>query len=346
MLDRRGVGSLGVVNESTSILVDPFAVERLGVEWRLALDSAEGALTAATGMLPPHELSLRRARLVEERSATLGLLRAFARDQGVSGQFVHLTPRRVEKNLLGLPARVTACVFDLEGVLVGSVSLHRAAWTETFDEFALAHRNAVGDLIVPFDPDRDYVQYIDGRPRLEGVQTFLVSRGIRLPEGDTTDAPGYETAHALANRKNELLRRRLELVGVRAYEGSWQYLEIAREAGVHTAVVSASANTHSILKRAGLADVVEACIDGDEIVAKGLRASPAPDRLLAACKQVGAEPANTAAFETTSAGIAAAHAGQFTFVVGIRRTPRTDDLRRDGADLIVPDLADLLTQRL
>jgi beta-phosphoglucomutase-like phosphatase (HAD superfamily) len=346
MLDRRGVGSLGVVNESTSILVDPFAVERLGVEWRLALDSAEGALTAATGMLPPHELSLRRARLVEERSATLGLLRAFARDQGVSGQFVHLTPRRVEKNLLGLPARVTACVFDLEGVLVGSVSLHRAAWTETFDEFALAHRNAVGDLIVPFDPDRDYVQYIDGRPRLEGVQTFLVSRGIRLPEGDTTDASGYETVHALANRKNELLRRRLELVGVRAYEGSWQYLETAREAGVHTAVVSASANTHSIVERAGLADVVEACIDGDEIVAEKLRASPAPDRLLAACEQVGAEPANTAAFETTSAGIAAAHAGQFTFIVGIRRTPSTDDLRRDGADLIVPDLADLLTKRL
>ncbi len=346
MLDRRGVGRLGVVSESTIVPVDPFAVERLGAEWRSALDTAEDALTAATGMLPPDELSLRRARLAEERSSTLGLLRALAHDQGVSGQFVHLTPRHAEKNLLGLPARVTACVFDLEGVLVGSVSLHRAAWTETFDEFALAHRNAVGDLIVPFDPDREYVQYIDGRPRLEGVQTFLISRGIRLPEGDTTDAPGYETVHALANRKNELLRRRIELVGVRAYEGSWQYLEIAREAGVHTAVVSASANTHTILKRAGLADVVEACIDGDEIVAEGLRASPAPDRLLAACKQVGAESSDAAAFVTTSAGIAAAHAGQFTFVVGIRRTPSTDDLRRDGADLVVPDLADLVTQHL
>jgi beta-phosphoglucomutase-like phosphatase (HAD superfamily) len=346
MLDWRGVGSLGAVNASVSVLVDPFAVERLGAGWRLALDTAEDALTAATGTLPPHELSLRRARLAEERSSTLGLLRALAHDWGVSGQFLHLTPRRAEKNLLGLPARVTACVFDLEGVLVGSVSLHRAAWTETFDEFALAHGNAVGDLIVPFDPDRDYVQYIDGRPRLEGVETFLVSRGIRLPEGDATDAPGYETVHALSNRKNELLRRHMELVGVRAYEGSWQYLQMAREAGVHTAVVSASANTRSILKRAGLADVVGACIGGEEIVAEGLRASPAPDRLLAACKQVGAESADTAAFVTTSAGIAAARAGQFAFIVGIRRTPSTDDLRRDGANLIVPDLADLLTKHL
>jgi len=110
--------------------------------------------------------------------------------------------------------------------------------------------------------------------------------------------------------------------------------------------VSASANTHTILKRAGLADVVEACIDGEEIVAEGLRASPAPDRLLAACKQVGAESTDTAVFETTSAGIAAARAGQFTFIVGIRRTPSTDDLCRDGADLIVPDLADLLARHL
>jgi beta-phosphoglucomutase-like phosphatase (HAD superfamily) len=325
---------------------DPFAVERLGARWRSALDAAEDALTAAARALSPRELGERRARLAGERATTLSLLRALARDEGVSARFVHLVPRRAEKHLLGLPARVAACVFDLEGVLVASVILHVAAWTQTFDEFALAHRNAVGVSIDSFDPQGDYARYINGRPRLEGIETFLVSRGISLAEGDATDAPGYGTVHALANRKNELLRRRIEQVGVRAYEGSWQYLQTAREAGVHTAVVSASANTHTILERAGLADLIDACIDGEEIVGEGLRASPAPDRLLAACRQIGAEPDHAAVFETTSAGILAAHAGRFAFVVGIRRTPSIDDLRRDGADLVVPDLAELLAQRL
>lgn len=334
------------MNEAKTALRTPFTVERLAARWRSALDATEDALEAAAGALPAPELSRHRALLADERRSTLRLLRTLAHDTGVSEQFLHLTPRRAEKQMLGLPSRVAACVFDLEGVLVASVILHRDAWTQTFDEFTIAQRSVVGGSVDPFDPDDEYLRYIDGRPRLEGVRAFLESRGITLRVGDASDSPGYGTMHALANRKNELLRRRIELVGVRAYEGAWQYLEVAREAGVHTVVVSASANTRTILEQAGLDEVVEACIDGNRIVAERLRASPAPDRLLAACEQVTTGPDHTAVFETTSAGIAAAHAGHFAFVVGIRRTPSTDDLRRDGADLVVPDLAELLARHL
>jgi beta-phosphoglucomutase-like phosphatase (HAD superfamily) len=321
-------------------------VEAACVRWRLALDAAERALDAAARALPPGELARHRAELAAERRSTLQLLKEFARDEGVSGRFVHLMPQHDERRLLGLPAGVAACVFDLEGVLVGSVALHVAAWSQVFDEFAAGHVDHAGVSIPHFDPQRDYPLYMDGRPRRDGVRAFLDSRGITLPEGEPGDPPGTETVYGLANRKNALLHASIERLGVRAFDGSWQYLETAREAGVHTAVVSASANTRAILERAGLAAVVEACVDGDTVVAEHLRDSPSPDRLLAACREVGVDPDHAAAFETSRAGVAAAKAGEFAYVVGIHETGHASELRVEGADIVVPDLAQLLTRHL
>jgi beta-phosphoglucomutase-like phosphatase (HAD superfamily) len=326
--------------------IRPLQIEDACVSWRLALDAAERALDAAARALPPEELARHRAELAAERRSTLMLLKEFAHDEGVSGRFVHLTPPHDERRLLGLPAGVAACVFDLEGVLVGSVALHIAAWTQVLNEFAAAHVDPTGGSIAHFDPAHDYLRLMSGRPRLDGVRAFLESRGIVLPEGSPDDPPGTETVHGLANRKNALLRASIERLGVRAFDGSWQYLETAREAGVHTAVVSASANTRAILERAGLAPVVEAFVDGDAVSAEGLRDSPAPDRLLAACREVGVDPARAAAFETSRAGVAAARAGRFAYVVGIHETVHSDELRAEGADVVVPDLAQLLEQHL
>ena len=326
------------------------ALDHAGAHWRAAFDAAEDALRAASATLPPQEVARRSARLAAERQETLRALKALARQEGVDPRFVHLTPRRDEKRLLGLPSDVTACVFNLDGVLIGSAALHIAAWTQTFDEFVLKAsergRKHSAPFVAPFNPRIDYARYIHGRPRLEGVRAFLASRGIRLPEGGPGDPPGAETVHGLAGRKNELLRRRIEERGVAAYDGSLHYLEIALEAGVHTAVVSASANTHRILERAGLADFVEGCVDGETIVAEHLRGRPAPDRLLAACRQLGVEPDHAAAFETSPAGIAAAHAGGFAVVVGVDHTGCASELRAQGAELVVPGLAELLERRL
>jgi beta-phosphoglucomutase-like phosphatase (HAD superfamily) len=322
------------------------SVDVLCARWRAALDAEEEALRAAAVALPAQELALRRARLGTERTEALRLLKSLARDEGESCRFLHLTPRRDEKRLLGLPAGVRACVFNIEGILVASVALHVAAWTQAFDEFVYRRAESPGGSLPPFDPRTDYVEHIHGKPRLEGVHSFLVSHGIRLPEGDPDDPPGAETAFGIANRKNELLRRRIDELGVSAYEGSWQYLETALETGVHTAVVSASANTRTILQRAGLAALVEGCIDGNIIVAEHLRESPAPDRLLAACREVGVDPGQTAVFETSANGVAAAHAGHFGFVVAVDQTGRAGDLRGLGANLVVHDLAALLERRL
>jgi beta-phosphoglucomutase-like phosphatase (HAD superfamily) len=320
---------------------EPFAADAVSVRWRAALDAAEDALRAAAKILPADELARHRATLAAERAHALRSLKALARDDGTSDRLLHLTPHHDERRLLGLPAGVEACVFDLEGVLVGSVALHVAAWTQAFDELVRTWTDRLGVPMLPFDSRTDYRTYVHDRPRLEGVRAFLAGRGIALPEGDSGDPPDAETVHGVANHKNELLKRRIATLGVSAYHGSWQYLETALEAGVHTAVVSASENTPAILERAGLAGVVEGCIGGAEVVAEHLRESPAPDRLLAACRGLHVEPEHAAVFETSTAGIVAARAGRFAYVVAI---DQTGDAK--GADLVVPDLAELLERRL
>jgi HAD superfamily hydrolase (TIGR01509 family) len=321
-------------------------LDRLAVRWRAALDAADGAQEAAGYALTSDELALRGKQLARERETATRLLVDLAHDLGRNPRFVHLVPRRDARHLLGLDPSVGACVFNLNGVLIESDSLHAAAWTEAFDELLLARGERTHGEFAPFNPRTDYAAHLHGRPRLDGVRSFLASRGIRLPEGEPGDSPGVETVHGLANRKGQSLLRRIAEQGVRAYEGSLHYLETAREAGVHCAVVSASANTPTVLERAGLRDLIDGVVDGNTVEREHLRAKPAPDTLLAACQQLGIEPGRSAAFETSAAGIVAARAGGFEVVVGVTGTGPVAELQAGRPDVLVSSLADLLEHNL
>ena len=246
--------------------------------------------------------------------------------------------------LLGLPDDVIACLFDLDGVLTNTAAVHNGAWTEMFNTYLRERADRTGEEFVAFDPWVDYPEYVDGKPRADGVRDFLASRGIHLPEGTDDDPPDVETVHGLANRKNEALLRRIDEDGVEVFEGSRRYLEAARDAGLRRAVVSSSANTRQVLEVTGLIDLVEGWIDGITIGVEGLKGKPAPETFLAGARCVGVEPAQAAVFEDALAGVEAGRGGQFGFVVGVDRIGHVDALREHGADIVVRDLAELLDQ--
>jgi beta-phosphoglucomutase family hydrolase len=243
-----------------------------------------------------------------------------------------------------LPEAVQACLFDLDGVLTQTAKLHAAAWKEMFDGYLRALASRSGGRFVPFDSKDDYDEYVDGKPRSDGVRSFLASRGIDLPEGEEGDPPSAQTVYGLGTRKNELVLRLIRESGVEAYEGSVRYLQAARGAGLRRAVVSSSSNCRDVLAAAGIEDLLEARIDG--IVAKGehLRGKPAPDTFLAGARALGVAPASAAVFEDALAGVSAGRAGGFGCVVGVDRVGQAEALRAHGADLVVSDLAELLEQ--
>ena len=244
---------------------------------------------------------------------------------------------------LGLPSRIRACLFDLDGVLTQTARVHAAAWKEMFDAF-LRERARTGEPFVPFDPVADYTQYVDGKPRYDGVRSFLASRGIRLPEGHPSDPPSAETVCGLGNRKNELVLALLKRDGVQVYEGSVRYVRAARDASLRRAVVSASANCREVLEAAGIDDLFEVSIDGVVVEQRHLRGKPAPDTFLAAAEELGAQPEEAAVFEDALAGVEAGRAGSFGFVVGVDRAGQREALLQHGADIVVSDLAELLEQ--
>ena len=330
----------------------PLDLDTVTAQWRVALDAAEDALRAAgasgLGRLSADELRGEASSLAEERSSVAGLLDAVARENRVRLRRPLSAPRATT-TMVGLPAGTRACIFDLDGVLTASAELHAAAWAHTFDEF-LARRadraGALAYLVRPFDVRADYLTYVHGRPRLDGVRAFLASRGINLPAGRPDDAAGAETVYGLANRKNEVLRRLLESRGVVAFEGSRRYLHAAREAGLRCAVVSPSLNTAEILARAGLDGLVDRRVDGEAMARDVLRPKPAADTLLAACRLLGTRPEDAAAFETTQEGMVAAQAAGIETAVAIDRTASRRGPRRPGAGVVVADLEELLDPAL
>jgi beta-phosphoglucomutase family hydrolase len=246
--------------------------------------------------------------------------------------------------VLGLPDGTRGCLFDLDGVITQTAKVHNAAWKQMFDSYLQERSRRTGEPFVPFDPVRDYDEYVDGKPRADGTRSFLASRGIELPEGDDGDPPSAETVHGLGNRKNEILLRVIREDGVEAYESSVRYVRAARDAGLRRAVVSSSANCRDVLVAAGIEDLFEVRIDG--IVAKRdhLRGKPAPDTFLAGARALGLEPDAAVVFEDALAGVAAGRAGKFLFVVGVDRAGQAEALKEHGADVVVTDLADLLDQ--
>jgi len=315
--------------------------------WRSAFAAGQAAVLAAGHELPAGELREQARRLADERIETARLLDALARDLGAKPQLVRLVTSPWDaRRLMGVPPDAAACVFDLDAVLVGGAALHAEAWKETLDPFVSDRIERTGRSLALFDVQVDYPTHIHGRPRLDGVREFLASRAISLPDGAATDPPGAETVHGLANRKGEALLRLVDESGVRAFAGARLYLELAHDAGLRCAVVSASTNTETMLERARLTDLVDERVDGSTMASEGLRSKPAPDTLLAACRRIGADPVRTVVFEATRDGVAAAHAGGFELVVRVGAGGGGRAPRPDGADLVVSDLGELLERSL
>ena len=244
--------------------------------------------------------------------------------------------------VLGLPPGVRACLFDLDGVLTQTAKVHAAAWKEMFDDYLRRRAQARGEPFVPFDSVRDYDEYVDGKPRADGVRSFLASRGIELPQGSPDDPPDAETIVGLGKRKNEIVLRMIREHGVEPYEGSVRYVEAARAAGLHRAVVSSSTNAHDVLNAAGILDLFEEIVDGHTAEREHLNGKPAPDTFLAGARALGVGPDQAAVFEDALAGVEAGRAGKFAFVVGVDRVGQAAALSAHGADVVVTDLADLL----
>jgi beta-phosphoglucomutase family hydrolase len=247
--------------------------------------------------------------------------------------------------MLDLPDRITTCLFDLDGVLTQTARVHARAWKEMFDDFLRDWSERTGEPFHPFDRPTDYDEYVDGKPRLDGVHSFLESRGIDLPMGSPADPPEAETVHALGTRKNDLVLELIREQGVEPYEGSVRFAEAARDQGLRRAVVSSSTNCLDVLVAAGIDHLFEVRIDGVVAEREHLDGKPAPDTFLAGARRLGAEPADAAVFEDALAGVEAGRAGNFGWVVGVDRTGQAEALRRRGADVVVQDLGELLERR-
>jgi beta-phosphoglucomutase family hydrolase len=241
-----------------------------------------------------------------------------------------------------LPAGIVSCLFDLDGVLTSTARLHAKAWKATFDRFLSSGEAAGTGRHDPFDISVDYRRYVDGRQREDGVRTFLQSRNISIPEGARDDPPGAATVFGLANAKNSMLLDIIKKDGVETYPGSIRFVRAARDAGLSTAVVSASANAKAVLAMAGISDLFTVIIDGNVAARRGLRGKPQPDTYLAAAADLGTEPAAAAVFEDALAGIDAGRAGGFGCVVGVNRDGGAEEFVAHRADLVVSDLAELL----
>jgi beta-phosphoglucomutase family hydrolase len=235
--------------------------------------------------------------------------------------------------VLGLPDGIQACLFDLDGVLTQTAKVHAVAWKRMFDEFLQDRARREGTPFVPFDAHDDYDEYVDGRPRPDGVRTFLAARGI-----EADDALVQE----LGDRKNALVLELIHRDGVEVYEGSVRYVEAAAAAGLRLAVVSSSANTKDVLRAVGLLERFDAIVDGNDVAQGGLRGKPAPDTFLEGARRLGVEPARAAVFEDALAGVEAGRAGGFGCVVGVDRVGQAAALRDHGATIVVADLAELL----
>jgi beta-phosphoglucomutase family hydrolase len=234
--------------------------------------------------------------------------------------------------MLGLPSTIRACLFDMDGVLTRTATVHAAAWKEMFDEYLADRAKSSREPFVPFDTGSDYLAYIDGKPRADGVRSFLASRGIDLAEDEVV---------ALGNRKNDLVQTMIRRLGVEVFDGSVRYVHAVREAGLRTGVVSASENTREVLKVAHIESLFDVCIDGVVAKEQGLHGKPAPDTFLAAARALDVSPEQAAVFEDALAGVEAGRAGGFGSVVGVDRAGHADALLEHGADVVVADLEEL-----
>ena len=239
-------------------------------------------------------------------------------------------------------AKYNAVLFDLDGVITDTAGLHAACWKQMFDEYLQKHAAQRGEAFHPFDLEVDYRLYVDGKPRFDGVRDFLSSRDIHLPEGNMDDPSHAETVIGLGNCKNELVNKLIEEIGVQPYEGSVRLIHQLRDRGFKIAVVTSSQNCTAVLKATKLDKVFEVQVDGNMLHERHLAGKPAPDMFLLAAKLLGVEPQRAIVIEDAISGVQAGSSGHFGLVIGVARKGNAEELRHNGAQLVVNDLGDLV----
>ncbi len=237
-----------------------------------------------------------------------------------------------------------AVVFDLDGVVTDTAAVHAKAWKQVFDEYLERRAAQSGERFQPFDADADYARYVDGKPRYDGVRSFLAARGIELPDGDPSDGPELETVCGLGNRKNLLYNSLLDQGGILVFEDTVEQIDAWRSLGLRTAIVSSSKNCATVLEAAGLTDLFEVRVDGVESARMGLEGKPAPDIFLKAAELLGVTPERAVVFEDAVSGVQAGRAGGFGWVIGVDRVGAAAALLEHGADTVVQDLRQVRTE--
>jgi beta-phosphoglucomutase family hydrolase len=235
-----------------------------------------------------------------------------------------------------------AVLFDLDGVITNTATLHARCWKQMFDEYLRKRAEQGGEASCPFDVVTDYRLYVDGKPRFDGVRDFLSSRGIQLPEGSPDDPAAAETVCGLGNRKNILVNELIERIGVEPYDGSVRFIHQLRRNGFKIAVVTSSQNCTLVLKAAKLDAFFEVRVDGNTIEAEGLAGKPSPDTFLMAARLLGVEPTRTVVIEDAISGVEAGSNGSFGLVIGVARKGNAEELKHHGAHLVVDDLNELV----
>jgi len=235
-----------------------------------------------------------------------------------------------------------AVLLDLDGVITDTANLHAACWKQMFDEYLQKRAAERGEPFRPFELPTDYLLYVDGKPRFDGVRDFLTSRGIQLPEGSQNDPPQAETVGGLGNRKNELVNNVIEEVGVEPYEGTVKLIHQLRHQGFKIAVVTSSQNCEAVLKAAKLDAFFEVRVDGNTIHAQHLAGKPAADTFLTAAHALGVDPTRAVVVEDAISGVEAGRNGNFGLVIGVARKGNAEELRHHGAHLVVNDLGELV----
>lgn len=236
---------------------------------------------------------------------------------------------------------IDAVLFDLDGVVTDTATLHIAAWKELFDDYLKVWSAHTHTPFGPFDVEVDYQKYVDGKPRTNGIASFLASRGIVLPYGEPSDLPDQESVCGLGNKKNAIFHQLLQTQGVKVFGTSVTLIHDLKAHAIQTAVVSSSKNCKAVLVAAGLSDLFNVCIDEVERERLNLPGKPAPDTFLEAARRLGVEPARTVVVEDAIAGVQAGRHGKFGLVIGVARKGDRAVLLEHGADIVVEDLRDI-----
>ncbi|MEE4379251.1 MAG: trehalose-phosphatase [Candidatus Competibacteraceae bacterium] len=239
------------------------------------------------------------------------------------------------------PSDYDAVIFDLDGVITDTARIHSIAWKKLFDDYLEQRAARFGEQHEPFDPNVDYRQYVDGKPRYQGVKSFLASRGVEIPFGEPQDSPDQETVCGLGNKKNPMFLEGLKTYGADVYQSSVDFIHQLHEQGIRTSIVSSSKNCATILDVAGLTHLFEVKVDGLDGERMGLKGKPEPDTFLEAARVMGVDPTRSIIVEDAISGVQAGQKGNFGFVLGIDRTGHPDDLSENGADVVVKDLVEV-----